>query len=92
MPTYAWLLRAKIDPADVTASVVALSKVGTPYPNTDEGWVSGQLQQQGTTIVGNLSTAGITAAWDDEIVALIAYLQRLGTDGKAHLAQTGGDQ
>lgn len=92
MPTYGWLLRDKIDPADVRASVVALSRVGTPYPNTDLGWVSGQLQEQGTRIVGNLSTAGITAAWDDEIVALIAYLQRLGTDGKAHLAAQGGGQ
>lgn len=92
MPTYGWLLRDKIDPADVRASVVALSRVGTPYANTDLGWVSGQLQEQGTRIVGNLSTAGITAEWDDEIVALIAYLQRLGTDGKAHLAGQGGGQ
>lgn len=92
MPVYTWLHRSKVDPADVTASVVALSKVGTPYANTDEGWVTQQLEQQGLTIVGNLSGAGITAAWDDEIVALIAYLQRLGVEGKAHLAQQGGGQ
>jgi hypothetical protein len=42
--------------------------------------------------VTNLSTAGVTAAWDDEIVALIAYLQRLGVDGKRHLAEQGGGQ
>lgn len=92
MPVYTWLHTSKIDPADITASVVALSKVGTPYPFTDLDWVTSRLREQGETIVGNLSTSGITAEWDDEIVALIAYLQRLGVDGKAHLAQEGGEQ
>ena len=92
MPTYAWLHRDKVDPADVTASVVALSKVGTPYAATDQASVQASMQQQGAAIVGNLSTAGITAAWDDEIIALIAYLQRLGGDGKRHLAEQGGGQ
>ncbi|MDP2958233.1 MAG: cytochrome-c oxidase, cbb3-type subunit II [Longimicrobiales bacterium] len=92
MPTYGWLHGKKIDPADIGASVVALSKVGTPYAATGEEWVAAALREQGQRIVGNLSGAGVTAAWDDEIVALIAYLQRLGTEGKAHLAQQGGGQ
>ena len=92
MPTYPWLHRSKVDPADVTSSVVALSKVGTPYAATDEASVTDAMRQQGETIVGNLSTSGITAAWDDEIVALIAYLQRLGVDGKRHFASQGGGE
>ena len=92
MPTYPWLHRDKVDAADVTASVVALSKVGTPYAATDQASTEASMQQQGQTIVGNLSTAGVTAAWDDEIVALIGYLQRLGVDGKRHLAEQGGGQ
>lgn len=92
MPTYAWLHRSKVDPADATASVVALSRVGTPYAATDEASVQADMMQQGRTIVANLSNAGITAAWDDEIIALIAYLQRLGVDGKRHLAEQGGGQ
>ena len=91
MPTYPWLLRAKIHPADVTASVVALARVGTPYAATDQAAVTAALEEQGAQIVSNLSSAGVTAAWDDEIVALTAYLQRLGREGKAHLAaQQGG--
>ena len=92
MPIYPWLHRNKVSPRDITASVVALAKVGTPYPNTDEDWVAARLQEQGTVIVGNLSTAGITAHWDAEIVALVAYLQRLGVEGRAHLAGQGGGQ
>lgn len=92
MPPYAWLLEAKIDAEDVAKSVGALSKVGTPYVSTDVGSVATSLESQGQGIVGNLSTAGITAEWDDEIVALIAYLQRLGVEGRAHLAAEGGEE
>jgi cytochrome c oxidase cbb3-type subunit I/II len=92
MPTYPWLHRSKIDPADITASMVALEKAGTPYTDVTEDNVAGALQTQGQQIVQSLSTSGITAAWDDEIVALIAYLQRLGVEGKQHLAQQEGNQ
>jgi cytochrome c oxidase cbb3-type subunit I/II len=92
MPTYPWLHRDKIDPADITASVVALAKVGTPYVGVDEASVAASLQSQGTTITTSLATSGINAAWDDEIVALIAYLQRLGVEGRAYLESQGGQQ
>jgi cytochrome c oxidase cbb3-type subunit I/II len=92
MPNYGWLHEAKVDPSDVTKSVVALSKVGTPYAATDEASVQGSLEAQGQVIVGNLASAGITAEWDDEIVAMIAYLQRLGVEGRAYLADQGGGQ
>ncbi len=92
MPTYPWLHRDKIDPADVTASMAALAKLGTPYTTTEEGAVTARLRSDGQMIVDNLAQAGITAAWDDEIVALIAYLQRLGVEGRQHLATQGGGQ
>ena len=91
MPAYPWLLGAEISPSDVSASMTALARVGTPYSVTDEASVTAALEEQGAQIVGNLSSAGVTAAWDDEIVALTAYLQRLGREGKTHLAaQQGG--
>jgi cytochrome c oxidase cbb3-type subunit I/II len=92
MPTYPWLYDHKIDPADIRASLVALSKVGTPYVGLDEASVAASLQAQGSTIVTSLTTSGITAQWDDEIVALISYLQRLGVEGRAHLQAQGGTQ
>lgn len=92
MPPYPWLLTAKISPADVSASVTALDRVGTPYGVTDEWSVAAALREQGEQIVANLAGAGITAAWDDEIVALTAYLQRLGKEGSAHVAAQGGGQ
>jgi cytochrome c oxidase cbb3-type subunit I/II len=71
----------------VTASVRALSRVGTPYQSTSREWVSAQLESQGGTLVASLERTGIETTWDREIVALIAYLQRLGTDGRRILQE-----
>lgn len=83
MPPYSWLLDWTTDPADITASVRALSKLGTPYESTELDWVRSQMQSQGEAIVANLALTGIETTWDREIIAMIAYLQRLGTDGDA---------
>lgn len=87
MPPYPWLLEWKVDPDDIQASVSALDTLGTPYGAealTSTGWV---MQQQADGIVERLADKGITdVTWDTEIVALIAYLQRLGTDRRGVLA------
>jgi cytochrome c oxidase cbb3-type subunit I/II len=87
MPNYSWLHENTIDPDDVTRSVRALQRVGTPYTGDLEGGVPMSLQGQGEEIVSRLAEAQIETTWDREIVALIAYLQRLGRDGNAYLSQ-----
>jgi cytochrome c oxidase cbb3-type subunit I/II len=90
MPAYPWLLEWKIDPDDVKASLVALQRVGTPYTAEDIASVRAQLEQQGTQSVEQMAAAGIQAAWDDEIVALTAYLQRLGRMAPTGAVAEGG--
>jgi cytochrome c oxidase cbb3-type subunit I/II len=85
MPAYAWLLERRLDPADVSASVRALRAVGLPYSDAEVAGVAPSMRQQGEEIVGRLGTAGIRTQPDREIVAVIAYLQRLGKDGKAFI-------
>lgn len=89
MPNYPWLFSQKIDAADIQASMTALSRVGVPY--TDEQILSApaDMQQQGGASVARLKEKGFDAAWDDEIVALTAYLQRLGIDRKNALIAGG---
>lgn len=82
MPAYAWLLERRLETDDVAASVRALRTVGLPYSEAEVAGVGESLRRQGQEIVGRLATAGITAEPDQEIVAVIAYLQRLGTDGE----------
>ena len=91
MPPYPWLLEDKIDAVDIAKSVRALEKLGTPYVGTDDASVAQSLQSQGGSIVAGLASAGITAEWDDEIIAMTAYLQRLGRDGRAYLESQGGN-
>ncbi|MBW1880098.1 MAG: cytochrome-c oxidase, cbb3-type subunit II [Deltaproteobacteria bacterium] len=83
MPPYHWLHKRKVDPADIQASVRALRTAGTPYADADIAGVPEALAEQGVGIVSRLKDAGIDAKPDDEIIALIAYLQRLGVDGRA---------
>ena len=89
MPPYPWLHTSKIDPSDIAASLRALARAGTPYMEFDEPSVAASLERQGTTIVTSLAANGITAEWDDEIIALTAYLQRLGVEGRNYLRSQG---
>jgi cytochrome c oxidase cbb3-type subunit I/II len=59
-----------------------LRKVGVPYGEGYEQLALQELQTQANLIAGNLQTAGIKAEPNKEIIAMIAYLQRLGTDIK----------
>jgi cytochrome c oxidase cbb3-type subunit I/II len=86
MPPYPWLLEATIDPDDVQASVRALKKAGVPYTDAEVEGVAASLQAQGQEIVTSLAGANLQTTADTEIVALIAYLQRLGREGKAYLS------
>lgn len=89
MPSYPWLLNDRIDVEDVRASVVALRKTGTPYSDEEIESVRESLVQQGGEIVARLAGAGIETTPDRAIVALIAYLQRLGVEGRAALEAEG---
>jgi cytochrome c oxidase cbb3-type subunit I/II len=83
MPRYLWLLDQKIDTAAVGPRIAALRSVGVPYPAGYETQAVVDLKKQASVIVMSLKTARIETQPDREIIALIAYLQRLGTDIKA---------
>jgi cytochrome c oxidase cbb3-type subunit I/II len=83
MPPYPWLLERTINAQDVTATVRALKRVGVPYTDQQIADVAAQIDAQGREITARLGTMGIRTQPQREIVALIAYLQRLGRDGKA---------
>jgi cytochrome c oxidase cbb3-type subunit I/II len=85
MPPYPWLLTQNLDTNALPARIGALRKVGVPYP---EGFENGpaqkELEAQAKKIVANLQLGMISnAPPSSEIIGLIAYLQRLGTDIKS---------
>lgn len=86
MPAYPWLHTRAVKPHDVAASLRALQRLGVPYVGdmTEEA-VGGAMGAQASSIVRSLAGMNIETQPDREIVALIAYLQRLGTDGRMAL-------
>jgi len=90
MPNYPWLLTQAMDTNALSGRLKALRKVGVPYPaGYEDGEAQKELAAQAAKVVENLKTGSITnAPADREIIALIAYLQRLGTDIKATPAAT----
>ncbi len=87
MPSYSWLLTQTLDTNSLPARISALRKIGVPYPAGYEQIALKELNTQAAKVVDNLKTGSIKADSSKEIVALIAYLQRLGTDIKAPAAQ-----
>ena len=83
MPRYPWLLTQKVDTNSVAPRIAALRKVGVPYPAGYEKGAVGELKTQADAVVANLKVGAIDADPNSEIIALIAYLQRLGTDIKS---------
>jgi cytochrome c oxidase cbb3-type subunit I/II len=91
MPPYNWLFTTAIDEEKVVGKINALRKLGVPYK---EGYEEGEygkgieaigdLRMQAKGIVERLAADGFETEPEAEIVALIAYLQRLGTDIKVN--------
>ncbi|MBS1489586.1 MAG: cytochrome-c oxidase, cbb3-type subunit I [Bacteroidetes bacterium] len=83
MPSYPWLFEQTIN-LDLTAGKInALRKIGVPYAENYEATANEDLKKQATEITSSLKADGIETPSDAEIVAVIAYLQRLGKDIKA---------
>ena len=85
MPPYPWLYTQRLDTNSLPARIAALRRVGVPYePGFENGDAQKDLAAQAARIVVSLRVGSITnAPADAEIIGMIAYLQRLGTDIKS---------
>ncbi|MGK9476191.1 cytochrome-c oxidase, cbb3-type subunit I [Melioribacter sp. OK-6-Me] len=82
MPSYKWLITQRIDTAKTAAKIRAMRSIGVPYPEGYEKFANEDLMKQANAIADDLLNNGIPIDPDNDIIALIAYLQRLGTDIK----------
>jgi cytochrome c oxidase cbb3-type subunit I/II len=83
MPSYGWLFDKQVDTSLTAAKIRAMQTLGVPYPEGYDQQANKELMQQATTITASLKADKIETNKNAEIVALIAYLQRLGKDIKA---------
>ncbi|MBN8686819.1 MAG: cytochrome-c oxidase, cbb3-type subunit I [Chitinophagales bacterium] len=82
MPQYVWLLDNALDTSSTPAKIRAMQTLGVPYPDGYDQVANRDLMHQADSIVGNLKKDKIETPANAEIVALIAYLQRVGRDIK----------
>lgn len=82
MPSYSWLLTQDLDTSSTPAKIRAMQTLGVPYPKGFDNTANDILRQQADSISADLQRNKVPAEPGKEIIALIAYLQRLGTDIK----------
>lgn len=82
MPAYPWLCdtEKEMDLSTLKSKIKALRTVGVPYDKGYENIALEDLDKQASGIVATLKGKGIKATNRTEIVALIAYLHKLGKD------------
>jgi cbb3-type cytochrome c oxidase subunit II len=80
MPRYPWLLTQKLDMSSLPARIRTLRRLGVPYPPEAEDTAIEEARTQAQQVVANLKAGMVETEPDREIIALIAYLQRLGRD------------
>jgi cytochrome c oxidase cbb3-type subunit I/II len=83
MPPYPWLETNVLDISQTTAKITALRRIGVPYPEGFEESALQNLETQAKQIALDLQKNGAAIDHDKELIAMIAYLQRLGVDVKA---------
>lgn len=84
MPSYPWLITQKLDISTTPSKIRAMQTLGVPYEEGYDKIANDDLVEQAKSITKDLKRDNIKVKSDREIVALIAYLQRLGTDIKAN--------
>jgi cytochrome c oxidase cbb3-type subunit I/II len=80
MPSYGWLFKQTLNTSQTQAKLAAMKKLGVPYSQAQINHAVTDLKVQSKEIQARLANEKIKVSEDKEIIALIAYLQRLGTD------------
>ncbi|HCS19002.1 MAG TPA: cytochrome C oxidase Cbb3 [Bacteroidetes bacterium] len=86
MPPYPWLTTNTLNTSQTVSKIKAMRTLGVPYPKDYEKQALSDLKKQAEKIAANLKKEGVRnkdkseVSPDVEVIALIAYLQRLGTD------------
>jgi cytochrome c oxidase cbb3-type subunit I/II len=92
MPNYPWLLANALDTATLPAKIAVQRTLGTPYPNWTPEQIAGRVNEQAKAIAADLKAAGAYVAPEKEIIALIAYLQKLGQSENVTRAKVAAGQ
>jgi cytochrome c oxidase cbb3-type subunit I/II len=89
MPAYPHLLTDTVDFSKTIPKMDAMQALGVPYTEADFTNAADDVSQQTNEIAKDLESEGAPADPHSEMVALIAFLQRLGTEPQPAAPKTG---
>jgi cytochrome c oxidase cbb3-type subunit I/II len=75
-------MRKNIDATTTPKKIRAMQKLGVPYPAGYDQQAVADMEKQAAGIQASLAKDKIEVKSNKEIIAVIAYLQRLGKDIK----------
>jgi len=78
MPSYAWMKNRQVDFNKTRGKLIALQKLGVPYSDETIDQAVRLARSQANLIRTDLAEQSVEIDADSELIALIAYLQRLG--------------
>ncbi|HKJ90482.1 MAG TPA: cytochrome-c oxidase, cbb3-type subunit II, partial [Oceanipulchritudo sp.] len=78
MPPYPWLLEKTVDWSRLPRKIAAMRILGVPYPDWSDEEILASMRTQADGIVADLEANFRSTSAETQIVALIAYLQKLG--------------
>ncbi len=82
MPEYSWLERKKTDFKILPKKLKVMAALGVPYTEDDIKYAVPMAKAQAERIAKGMESEGVSMKKaDKQLIALIAYLQRLGKDG-----------
>jgi cytochrome c oxidase cbb3-type subunit I/II len=82
MPSYPWLAENDLNSSNTADKIKAMQTLGVPYEKGYAEKAEADLKVQAEKIAAGLVKEGYPVDANKEIIAMIAYLQRLGTDIK----------
>jgi cytochrome c oxidase cbb3-type subunit I/II len=78
MPVYPWLFKQKASWHTLPQRIAAQRILGVPYPEMTDEEIRAQLELQANEIVEDLAGKMLSADPESKVIALIAYLQKIG--------------
>jgi cytochrome c oxidase cbb3-type subunit I/II len=80
MPAYSFFIDNALDTSTTAGKIRVMQKLGVPYPAGYDKIANQDLVKQANEIAEDLKKNSVSVKSDKEVIAIIAYLQRLGTD------------
>ena len=80
MPTYSWFATKEVNLDEIPRKIRVMQMLGVPYPEGYDEKAVDDYMKEAAIIVANLKESGVDIEPTKEMIAMIAYLHKMGRD------------